>query len=327
MASPVTSIRNVTENSAFNVQTLRGQGCTLLLCERTSASTYRWVLHAANISSAQRVGLLKYGMTMLYCSAHPFKRHTPPTCSAACRAPGWQLNTMNTTTAFVRAGNVLVDGIAATQYGMAAHLPAWEAADIERLKLAADAKMRMAYRLFPSATRQLHAWRLLTPLYNAVGALGRQVRQCTLVNVTDLTVCAFAFGLTRCHGIANRYGGLVSPDCCEVSETRELHADPNCVPSRLTSSHMAKGMSAAPSVLPPATFSIGFLHPSRLRSQRTPPSKACRTSRVEAHPQQRANVLLHMCHTWRWQVYDQPGQTIVAVMSISSNFAIRHIWE
>ena len=75
-------------------------------------------------------------------------------------------------------GNVIVDGIAATQYGTAKHLPTWEAKDVERLKLAADAKMRMAYRMFPALTRRLHAWRLLTPLYNAVGALGRQVRVC-----------------------------------------------------------------------------------------------------------------------------------------------------
>ena len=73
------------------------------------------------------------------------------------------------------AGNAVVQNVAVTQYGMALHLPSWAAADIERLKLAADAKMRTAYRLFPAAVRQLHAWRLLTPAYNAVGALGRQV--------------------------------------------------------------------------------------------------------------------------------------------------------
>ena len=68
--------------------------------------------------------------------------------------------------------------IAAAQYGMAPHLPTWAAKDIERLKLTADAKMRTAYRLFPAAVRQLHAWRLLTPAYKAVGALGVQVSRC-----------------------------------------------------------------------------------------------------------------------------------------------------
>ena len=73
------------------------------------------------------------------------------------------------------AGNAVVQDVAVAQYGMALHLPTWAAKDIERLKLAADAKMRTAYRMFPAAVRQLHAWRLLTPAYNAVGALGRQV--------------------------------------------------------------------------------------------------------------------------------------------------------
>jgi hypothetical protein len=58
---------------------------------------------------------------------------------------------------------------------MAVHLPTWAARDVERLKLTADAKMRTVYRMFPSAMRQLHAKRLLTPAYNAIGALGRKV--------------------------------------------------------------------------------------------------------------------------------------------------------
>ena len=75
------------------------------------------------------------------------------------------------------AGNAVIQNVAVTQYGMALHLPTWAARDVERLKLTADAKMRTAYRMFPAAMRQLHAWRLLTPAYNAVGAIGRQVRQ------------------------------------------------------------------------------------------------------------------------------------------------------
>ena len=73
-----------------------------------------------------------------------------------------------------------MQNIAAAQYGMAPHLPTWAEKDIERLKLTADAKMRTAYRLFPAAVRQLHAWRMLTPVYKAVGALGVQVRSCVL---------------------------------------------------------------------------------------------------------------------------------------------------
>ena len=69
----------------------------------------------------------------------------------------------------------MVQDVAVTQYGVATHLPTWAFNDIEQLKLAADAKMRTVYRMFPSSMRQLHAWRLLTPAYNAVGALGRQV--------------------------------------------------------------------------------------------------------------------------------------------------------
>jgi hypothetical protein len=76
------------------------------------------------------------------------------------------------------AGNFVVQGIAAAQYGVSPHLPTWAARDVERLKLAADAKMRTAYRAFPAVARQLHAWRLLTPAYNAVGALGVQVSIC-----------------------------------------------------------------------------------------------------------------------------------------------------
>jgi hypothetical protein len=86
---------------------------------------------------------------------------------------------MNTSCLCAAAGNAVVQGVAVTQYGTAVHLPTWAARDVESLKLAADAKMRMAYRLFPSAVHRLHAWRLLTPLYNAVGALGRQVRSCS----------------------------------------------------------------------------------------------------------------------------------------------------
>jgi hypothetical protein len=76
------------------------------------------------------------------------------------------------------AGNYVVQDIATAQYGMAQHLPTWAAKDIERLKLTADAKMRTVYRLFPAVVRQMHAWRLLTPVYNAVGALGIQVSIC-----------------------------------------------------------------------------------------------------------------------------------------------------
>jgi hypothetical protein len=79
--------------------------------------------------------------------------------------------------ALTTAGNAVVQDVAVTQYGMALHLPTWAAKDIEQLKLTADAKMRTAYRMFPAAVRQLHTWRLLTPAYNAVGAIGRQVRQ------------------------------------------------------------------------------------------------------------------------------------------------------
>ena len=71
--------------------------------------------------------------------------------------------------------------IATAQYGISPHLPTWAARDIERLKLAADAKMRTAYRLFPTAVRQLHAWRLLTPAYKAFGTLGVQVNKCVLL--------------------------------------------------------------------------------------------------------------------------------------------------
>ena len=75
------------------------------------------------------------------------------------------------------AGNYVVQDVATAQYGMAPHLPTWAAKDIERLKLAADAKMRTAYRTFPAVVRQLHAWRLLTPAHKAFGALGVQVNR------------------------------------------------------------------------------------------------------------------------------------------------------
>jgi hypothetical protein len=87
------------------------------------------------------------------------------------------------------AGNYVVQDIAAAQYGLAPHLPSWTARDIERLKLAADAKMRTVYRLFPAVVRQLHAWRLLTPAYNAVGALGVQVITCAGMISCGKIVC------------------------------------------------------------------------------------------------------------------------------------------
>ena len=85
-------------------------------------------------------------------------------------------------------GNAVVQDVAVTQYGVATHLPTWAFKDIEQLKLAADAKMRTACRMVPAAVRQLHAWRLLTPAYNAVGALGRQVTLHSRSNA--LQICA-----------------------------------------------------------------------------------------------------------------------------------------
>jgi hypothetical protein len=150
-ASPVLAIEDVIEHSAFNLQTLRGAGCaTSARHDAVHSDMQQWQkMPCAGLGEVQGT------VSCTACMKHP----------DSCAAP---------------AGNFVVQDIATAQYGTSPHLPTWAAKDIERLKLAADAKMRTAYRLFPAVVRQLHTWRLLTPAYKAVGALGVQVSRWVL---------------------------------------------------------------------------------------------------------------------------------------------------
>lgn len=70
------------------------------------------------------------------------------------------------------AGNAVVDGVVASNFGAAAHLLV---TDTFAVRYAAGAKLRLAYRAVPWLLRLLHRWRLLTPLHAGISAMGRQV--------------------------------------------------------------------------------------------------------------------------------------------------------
>lgn len=70
------------------------------------------------------------------------------------------------------AGNAVVDGVVASNFGVDAHLPVQ---DTFAVKHAAGAKMRLAHRAAPWLLRLLHSWRLLTPLHHGISAIGKQV--------------------------------------------------------------------------------------------------------------------------------------------------------
>jgi hypothetical protein len=82
------------------------------------------------------------------------------------------------------AGNAVVDGVVASNFGAAAHLPVANTFAVEH---AAGAKMRLVHRAAPWLLRLLHRRRLLTPLHDGISAIGRQVPHLSVASCAQST--------------------------------------------------------------------------------------------------------------------------------------------